>query len=37
MAKASNHERAGGLQKVKEFGFSPGVLKGALAEERKKK
>lgn len=41
MAEAKKSERAEALKKVKvlckEFGFTAGMLKGALAEGRKKK
>ena len=41
MAEAKKRERAEALKKVKElfkeFGFTAGMLKGALAEGRKKK
>ena len=41
MAEAKKRERAAALKKVKElckeFGFTAGMLKGALAEGRKKK
>ena len=41
MVQAKKHERAEALKKIKElckeFGFTVGMLKGALAKGRKKK
>lgn len=37
MADAKKHEPTEASKKVKELGFISGMLKGALAEDRKKK